>query len=392
LLHVEIRYADEQSQQVREIVFVCGQWLDDSGGGKKVISFILAELAKRGDFHLSLVDFESRRRALSSEDKSSIQLPSQVDYHPIFSPLFKQNPYMFLPFSRLLSRIDPDVIVDATGPKLKIWNILFAKKVFGLKAKYVLFDHSPLEPLMENARFGSLRKRVARFSYHCADSVGSVSEELALDTMRRFGLDRKDVFWISNPFDVEGISRLSKAPAELERYQPYVVSVGRLDPFQKDFPLLVRAFSEAQIDARTKLLILGEGPQKDDLLKLVKTLGMEKRVFLVGYQANPYPFYAGSECFVLSTKFESFGMVLVEALACGVPVISADCDFGPREILDGGVFGLLVTPGSVPELKTAIEQMCNDGELNDSFRRKSRSRASHYDSKRIMEQYAELLS
>jgi glycosyltransferase involved in cell wall biosynthesis len=377
---------------VREIVFVYGQWLDDSGGGKKAISFIATELAKRGGLHVSVVDFESRRWALSSEDELRVQLPPQVDYYPVLSPLFKQNPYMFVSYSRLLSKIDPDVVVDGTGPKLKVWNILFAKKVFGLKAKYILFDHSPLEPLMRSAHFGPFRKRVARFAYHAADSVGSVSEELALDTMKRFGLDRENVFSISNPFDIEGISRLSKAPADLDRYKPYVVSAGRLDPFQKDFALLITAFAEARIDPGTKLLILGEGPQREELLALTQELGMEERVVLVGYQVDPYPFYAGSECFVLSTKFEAFGMVLVEALACGVPVISTDCDFGPREVLDGGAFGLLVLPGSVSEMKTAIERMCNDRGLSDGFRAKSRSRAAHYDSVRIIEEYARLLS
>jgi glycosyltransferase involved in cell wall biosynthesis len=377
---------------MREIVFVYGQWLDDSGGGKKAISFIATELAKRGGFHVSVVDFESRRRALSPEDELRVQLPPQIDYYPVFSPLFKQNPYMFVSYARLLSRLNPDVVVDGTGPKLKVWNILFAKNLFGLKAKYILFDHSPLEPLMRSARFGLFRTRLARFSYRAADSVGSVSEELVLDTMRRFDLDRGDVFSISNPFDVEGISRLSKAPAGLDHLKPYVVSAGRLDPFQKDFALLIRAFAEARIDPGTKLLILGEGPQRDDLLKLIRALGMEDRVLLVGYQTDPYPYYAGSDCFVLSTKFEAFGMVLVEALACGVPVISTDCDFGPREVLDGGAFGLLVAPGSLPELKAAIERMCNDRELNEGFRAKSLSRAAYYDAGRIIEQYARLLS
>jgi glycosyltransferase involved in cell wall biosynthesis len=376
---------------MRRIVIVAGQWLDDLGGGKKVVSSIIRELARNEDFQLVLVDFESRRRSLGAADGERIDLPGNVEYRPIFSPWFKQNPWMFLRFLRILRSVAPDEVMDVTGPKLKTWNVLLAKLFLPRSLRYVLFDHSPVAPLLDSSRLSQLYGIFTPIAYRRADLVGSVSEELSQSTLRSFDLPSERVFHISNPIDVEEIREKSRESNPAERYGAYVVSVGRLDPFQKDFPLLIRAFASANISPEVKLLIVGDGPQRGELAELIGNLGMEERIILTGYQPNPYPFYANALSLVLSTKFESFGMVIVEALACGAPVISSDCDFGPREILGGGEFGILVPVGSESALREAIERLCNGPKLRKDLSRRGHDRAMRYDSRGIIEEYTELL-
>ncbi|WP_083633054.1 glycosyltransferase [Chromohalobacter japonicus] len=133
-----------------------------------------------------------------------------------------------------------------------------------------------------------------------------------------------------------------------------VLHVGRLHA-QKNQALLLSAFSLAVKSVPDlKLVILGEGEEKKNLERLAGELGVKDSVDFVDFQDNPYPYYKAADLFVLSSDWEGFGNVIVEALACGTPVISTDCPGGPRTILANGKYGVLVPCGDAERLSSEI--------------------------------------
>src|SRR5690606_7355967 len=121
---------------------------------------------------------------------------------------------------------------------------------------------------------------------------------------------------------------------------PIILGVGRLSA-QKDFPTLLRAFSRVRTLRPARLAILGEGPARTELEELARQLDCEDDVLLPGFQNNPFSWMTSSRVFVLSSLWEGLPGALVQAMACGVPVISTDCNSGPAEILEGGKWGTL---------------------------------------------------
>ncbi|MCB1337951.1 MAG: glycosyltransferase [Maritimibacter sp.] len=188
-----------------------------------------------------------------------------------------------------------------------------------------------------------------------ADRLVAVSRGVAEDIERGAGLA---------PGSVETIPNAAWDPAFLARAAapcphpwledggpPVILGIGRLVP-QKDFPTLLRAV--AGLDRPARLAILGEGRDRAELEALVAELGLGERVILPGQVSNIFAWLARADLFVLSSRWEGFGMVLVEALGCGTPAISTDCPSGPADILDNGKRGALVPVGDVAALTSAI--------------------------------------
>jgi glycosyltransferase involved in cell wall biosynthesis len=132
-----------------------------------------------------------------------------------------------------------------------------------------------------------------------------------------------------------------------------VLGVGRLTA-QKDFPSLIRAFAKVRAQKPCRLVILGEGELRGELEALVASLDLSADVALPGFTDNPFAWMRQSSLFVLSSAWEGFGNVLVEAMACGTPVVSTNCPSGPAEILENGRWGRLVPVGDVDALADAM--------------------------------------
>jgi glycosyltransferase involved in cell wall biosynthesis len=135
-----------------------------------------------------------------------------------------------------------------------------------------------------------------------------------------------------------------------------ILAVGRFEPV-KDFATLIRAFAVYRENHSARLMILGEGRLRPELEQLVQELGLGRDVCLPGFFSNPYAMMKRAAAVVISSRLESLSVVLIEAMALGVPVISTDCDFGPREILAGGKYGRLTPVGDVASLAEALKQV-----------------------------------
>lgn len=186
-------------------------------------------------------------------------------------------------------------------------------------------------------------------------AVVAVSEGVADDLKSNFGFSQISV--IHNPIDIDYLQERSKAeidhPWLSAKNGPVIIAVGRLTA-QKDYPNLIRAFSLLRETLNAKLIILGEGDLRAELETLVAELGCGEYVSMPGFVDNPFAYVAKADLFCLSSAWEGFGNVIVEAMAVGTPVVSTDCPSGPSEILNRGEYGLLVPINNHAALAEAL--------------------------------------
>lgn len=179
----------------------------------------------------------------------------------------------------------------------------------------------------------------------------TVSDGLDSYLKQRFHADPRRTVCVYNPVKW-GAGAESVDVAAIAARDPVVLSAGRLVDY-KNFAFLVRAFARVRRkDAR--LVILGEGPEKPAIEAEIARCGLAGRVTLAGYHADPWPFYEHARCFALASQSEAFGLVIVEAMAYGLPVVAADCE-GPRQILDNGRYGALTPQGDEAAMAAALE-------------------------------------
>ena len=161
---------------------------------------------------------------------------------------------------------------------------------------------------------------------------------------------------------------------------------GRLEP-AKDYATLLRAFARLSAERPARLIILGEGRQRETLTALARELGVAERVDLHGDVANPFPFLACADLYVLSSAYEGCPNALMEAMACGCRVVSTDCPSGPRELLQDGAIGPLAPVGDADALAAAMESQLAEPPAPERVK----ARAAEYDLPSVVQRYLEIL-
>ena len=243
--------------------------------------------------------------------------------------------------------------------------------------------------LHEGLGRGRLLRR-ARCSYPHADAVVGVSRGVSGEFDKIPGLKSGRVHVIYNPVISEFLIRKSTEsvghPWFEGRGDPVIVTIGKLIR-RKDFSSLLVAFSRLVTRRRVRLVLLGEGRERNRLESLVRRLGIAEYVKFTGFVENPYAYLRRADLFVLSSRNEALPTVLIEAMACGCPVVSTDCPFGPREILEDGKFGTLVPVGDPAALSDAMDRALNEPRRSDALR----ERAAFFGADRAVDQYEKLL-
>lgn len=227
-----------------------------------------------------------------------------------------------------------------------------------------------------------------RNAYASADQIIALSQGVAEDLISHVPKALGRVTVIYNAGFDRAILNMAREPLNVERPQaPLFVACGRLVK-QKDYPTLLRAFARLRMEEEPNLWILGRGPEESELKNLARDLGIADKIIFLGYQDNPFKYMARADVFVLSSAWEGFGNVIVEALALGLPVVCTDCPFGPSEILNDGEYGDLVSVGDVAGLANAMKKVyIRDDLLRLQDIRKLR--AEDFEAECISTQYAE---
>jgi glycosyltransferase involved in cell wall biosynthesis len=299
-----------------------------------------------------------------------------------------------------LRREQPDALLTAT-PRLNlaaVWARRLAEA--GAAGTRLLLSErtAPSEDLGTGRKW---RKRhlppLMRRTYAQAEAIVAVSNGVADDLARLTGLPRERVRTVYNPVVGPELARLAAEPVDHPWFSPggppVVLGAGRLSG-QKDFPTLVRAFARLRATMPARLVILGSASTPEltaeragELRALAAERVVAEHVDLPGFVPNPYAYMARSALFVLSSAFEGFGNVLVEAMATGCPVVSTDCPSGPAEILDGGRHGPLVPVGDDAALAAAMARTLAAPPDPAALRR----RAAEFTPERATDAYLEAL-
>ena len=280
-------------------------------------------------------------------------LPTVLPWKPSKVPLYVSD------LTRYLRREKPTALLSAKSyPNL---TALWAKRRTDVATRVVISEHVHLSRDLQSQRRPKWRKRfvgpVFRRFYPWADAIVGVSDGVADDLSSLAHLPRKRITTIYNPVVTSALHAQARAPLDHPWFRPdtppVVLGIGRLHQ-QKDFPTLLSAFARVRAQRPVRLVILGKGKLRAELETIARTLGIAADVAMPGFVENPYAYLARAAVFALSSAWEGLPTVLIEALACGCPVVSTDCPSGPAEILDGGRYGRLVPVGDDMALARAI--------------------------------------
>jgi glycosyltransferase involved in cell wall biosynthesis len=271
-------------------------------------------------------------------------------------------------------------------------NVAASLAVVGLRSRPGLIlretnSHRQREDL------GWLHRKLIGWVYRRADAVVALSEGVREELVEDCALDPERTVTVHNPVDVTGIAAVTQAVKdsiqEVPSTGPLIVGCGRLHR-QKGFDLLIEAFANLN-DARARLVILGEGPEREALEALSRSRGVADRVLMPGFESHPEKWLAQATLFVLPSRWEGFGHVLVEALAAGVPVVSAWAPHGPADILDDGETGIMVPTGNAAALGAAIDRLLIDEKLRERLVEAGRKTAQRFSLPVIAGHYAGLI-
>lgn len=230
-------------------------------------------------------------------------------------------------------------------------------------------------------------RNVVRFFCRFANRVIVASEGLKTECIRVYGSKPDRVSVIPNGIDAHRLRTVLEAPAAPHLSdKPRIVTSGRLAP-EKDLATLLTAFAALRRSLDAILTVIGEGPELDRLSQLARELGIAESVEFLGFRSDPFSVVKSADVFVHTALFEGFGNVILEAMACGVPVVATDCDFGPREIVRDGSNGLLVPVSQPEKLSEALIRVCSDAELRTRLVRNAYDTLNRFDISRMVEAY-----
>lgn len=230
--------------------------------------------------------------------------------------------------------------------------VLMANRLAGRPTRVLVSEHLSLDPRRDTGLVQRIYPRLARALYPAATAVVAVSGGVADTLAAASGLPRERIRVIYNPVITAELRLRAAEPVPPHAPPPYLLAVGRLTT-QKNYPLLLEAFAlMREENPDLSLVILGEGEERARLEQLAAPFG--GAVLLPGFAANPYAAMRQCAAFVMSSDYEGLPTALIEALACGAPVVSTDCESGPREILEDGRLGALTPPGDAGALARAV--------------------------------------
>ncbi len=236
------------------------------------------------------------------------------------------------------------------------------------------------------------RAAVAAFTRHIhrvSDGFVAVAKDLAAQVDQRAGPTERHAQTIYNPIDIATIQRLAEDHLAHPPERPFIVTAGRLVR-QKGYDILIEAFAKSGAARDLDLVILGQGPLEGALRTQAAALGVGDRVKFPGFQINPWAWFARARLFVLSSRWEGFGNVVAEALACGVPTLVTDCDFGPREQVEHTVSGWICRSEDPAAMTAALDTVLTNDITRKALGLRGRKRAEAFDIDVIARQYTQL--
>jgi glycosyltransferase involved in cell wall biosynthesis len=370
--------SDERTER-RRVLFIINSLT--GGGAERVMSTLLANStswSNRYEIALALLDDDPRAFALPDWLRVF-----QLDCSGGMGSSIRA-------VRRVVRQHDPDVTLSF----LTRANFSSGIAMMPRRRPWIISERTSTPAHLGSAFRQLATKALMRAIYPRATGVIAVSSGVATKLASGFGVHASRIEVIPNPVDMAAIEAAARETNPVAIEGPYIVAIGRLVKV-KNYRLLVEAFAKSNLPCR--LVIAGDGPDREDLKDLAVRLGIGDRVVLPGWLSNPYPMLANASVFALSSNVEGFPNALVEALGLGIPCVATNCPDGPAEILDGstmgGVAGLkvaeagILTPvGDVESYARAL-QLAFDEPLRERLAAAGRGRANDYSAPTITGRY-----
>jgi glycosyltransferase involved in cell wall biosynthesis len=306
-------------------------------------------------------------------------------------------------FRRILKEVKPDVVLSFHHDA-RIVNLLAKMFLPAMGYRTIVADLG----LASHYRkyLGGFRKQVYRvlvsLALKQAHRIIAIAEGVKADLIDGFGLDQSKIDVVYGSVDPEQASHMALESTEhpwFSEHVPLIALSGRL-VFEKNQADLLKAFAIARKNTPCRLVLIGDGVERDNLVRLAHDLGIAENVLFTGFQSNPHKFVARSSVFAFPSLFEAQGLVMVEAMAVGCPVVAYDCPVGPREMLAPGTsppahpweieearYGILVPAGNVASLAKAILKLLGDAPLRERYSHIARERATHFNAQDMAQKY-----
>jgi glycosyltransferase involved in cell wall biosynthesis len=294
--------------------------------------------------------------------------------------------------ARLLRREQPDVVFSTHGGSNII--VAVAHALARSRARLVLSERSALRRVDRGAARRALEVPVKRVTYRRADLVTAVSRGVARELASLLGLAASKIRVVYNPVVDDDLAAKAAEPVDHPWFQPgaagsvpVIVAVGRLVEI-KDYPTLLDAFARIRAARPARLLVLGDGPLRGALEERVRAAGLAGDVALHGFDPNPFKYMARARVLLHASRAEGLPGALIQAMACGTPVVSTDCDFGPREVIARpGHDGFLVPVGDAAALADRALALLADPALAGRVAAASRASAQRFSTAAALARY-----
>ena len=367
-------------EKTKKILFVTYSFA--GGGAERVLVDLLKALDRK--------KFKPEVVTVNTENIFHGEIPDDV---PLISFDRKHtlDPRVCFSMTRLIKKKKPDLVVSffSIAGYLPVIACALQEK----KIPVILTVHSNLTHSFKFSvkRFTSrcVYKILFRFFHKSADRTIAVSDGVVEDMYSNHGVPKDKCTVIYNPVDIGRIVQKAREVVEhpwLRGDVPLITACGRLVK-AKNYPLLLKAMKLLLGNFKARLLVLGEGEDRASLEALAIDLRINEHVSFLGFKKNPHKYIAGSEIFVLSSFYEGFGNVIIEAMACGTPVVSTRCPSGPDEIITDGVDGLLVPVDDEELLAGAMLKLLSDSSLRRRLAKSGFERARDFSLDKVCKKY-----
>lgn len=299
--------------------------------------------------------------------------------------------FMVAPLAAALRRHRPDVVF-ALDSGVSIPAIL-AHRLTRSRARLVLSERSILWNNGVSAK-RAVQNGLKRLLYRHADLVTVVSDGVGEDLIARLRLDRARVRPVYNPVVDASIAALAAEPVSHPWFAadvPIVIAMGRMVP-QKDYPTMFEAFARVRARRPARLFVLGDGPLRPSLERVVAELGLGADVCLAGFDKNPFRYLSRATVYVLSSRNEGLPGALIQAMACGLPPVSTDCPAGPNEIISRpGENGFLVPVGDAAAIADRVLALLADPALRAAIGARARAAVQRFRAEESLRSYVAAL-
>lgn len=370
--------------------------------GKMRVAFFLPSLEPGGTERnvvnlINNIDKQKYSLALVLGEKKGDFVKKINEDIPITSLDASSSFKLFLKLVSYFKKEEPDIFVSSFS---RINIVCIMAKIFsGSRVKIVATEHAIFSFLPVIAKTPARRffayfflPVIAKIIYPKADAIICVSKGIADDLLKVTHCS-KTITTIYNPVISNRVYELANDHVDHQWFVnsevPVIVAAGRLVDC-KDYPTLLKAFSLVVKERPARLAILGKGPEEFKLKKLVNTWGLFKSVDFLGFQENPFKYMKRASVFTLSSLQEGFGNVIIEAMACGVPVVSTDCPAGPGEIIENGKNGILIPVGDYKFLSEAILKVLDNSSLVKNLSRNGLERAKDFSIEKSVKGYEKI--